>query len=414
MGFLRSFTIKSAETLARELNDPDLISNALFGQSQIYFESLGVYTDKDVPMSVGKIDSLNKSISLLEEALLYAPAVYITNCAIGLNYAAKKDFDAAEKFVRKGYELTTQIPDVLPLGLNVLSAYNICRGDYREAIQNATKSYTIASQWNKKDDMANASSILHYANKYMGNMGAALEAYEENIQLTNDLSDEERKIQLLYNQVELDTLLKEEQLKAAEKENALYFRTILITSFLLLLLTVLFIFYYLSYRKKRSAYRELVLKSQQWAEVQYENLIAQEKDTEVDTEEDGEEMQEHDLPESYDLELLQRIEKLMREEKAYVDSELTIDVVAKKLHENRYYVSHAINKCLLKNFNTYVNEYRIKEAIRLMSDAQAEKLSINEIAYDSGFNDRKNFYRVFKRNTGLSPSVFRNNLQQTN
>ncbi|MDL2266055.1 AraC family transcriptional regulator, partial [Parabacteroides sp. OttesenSCG-928-G21] len=111
---------------------------------------------------------------------------------------------------------------------------------------------------------------------------------------------------------------------------------------------------------------------------------------------------------------LQRIEKLMREEKAYVDSELTIDLVARKLHENRYYVSHAINKCLLKNFNTYVNEYRIKEAIRLMSDAQAEKLSINEIAYDSGFNDRKNFYRVFKKNTGLSPSVFRNNLQQTN
>jgi AraC-like DNA-binding protein len=299
---------------------------------------------------------------------------------------------------------------VYPLGLNVLSAYNICKGDYRQAIMNATESYDIAANWNKRGDMANASSILYYAYKYMGDMTNALAAYENYIQLTNDLSSEERQIQVQYNQVELDTRLKEEQLKAAEVQNGLYFRTILITTFLLLLLTALFISYYLSYRKKRSAYRELVLKSQQWAEVQTENLIIQEEENEAD--EDV--VEENELPESYDLELLQRIEKLMREEKAYVDSELTIDLVAKKLHENRYYVSHAINKCLLKNFNTYVNEYRIKEAIRLMSDAQAEKLSINEIAYDSGFNDRKNFYRVFKKNTGLSPSVFRNNLQQAN
>jgi len=76
---------------------------------------------------------------------------------------------------------------------------------------------------------------------------------------------------------------------------------------------------------------------------------------------------------------------------------------------NRTYISRAINQCTGKNFSTFINEYRIKEAILIMSE-DAEKYSFEGLGYEVGFNDRKTFYNAFKKITGLSPSDFRGNL----
>jgi tetratricopeptide (TPR) repeat protein len=103
------FYYKRGEAIAREINEPARVGDALFGQSQVYFSSLDIYTHKDEEMSKGKTDSLNRSISLLVEALAYIPDSYILNCALGLNYAAKKEFDVAEKYIRRGYELDTKL-----------------------------------------------------------------------------------------------------------------------------------------------------------------------------------------------------------------------------------------------------------------------------------------------------------------
>jgi putative ABC transport system permease protein len=65
-----------------------------------------------------------------------------------------------------------------------------------------------------------------------------------------------------------------------------------------------------------------------------------------------------------------------------------------------------------KNFATYVNEYRIKEAIRLLSENSNDTISYQNVAFDVGFNDQRNFNRVFKKMTGLTPSEFRNNLDR--
>jgi len=51
-----------------------------------------------------------------------------------------------------------------------------------------------------------------------------------------------------------------------------------------------------------------------------------------------------------------------------------------------------------------------KEAILLLSNFKYHHFSINGIAIDAGFSDRRNFYRVFKKATGLSPSEFVNHL----
>jgi AraC-like DNA-binding protein len=111
-----------------------------------------------------------------------------------------------------------------------------------------------------------------------------------------------------------------------------------------------------------------------------------------------------------DLLIMKEIEKLMLEDKLYRDTTLSVDLLAHKLKAKRYYISMTINRCMSKSFNTFINEYRIKEAIQLLSKNENNTFKIDSIAFDVGFNDRKSFHRVFKKMTGLSPTEFKRNI----
>jgi AraC-like DNA-binding protein len=123
-------------------------------------------------------------------------------------------------------------------------------------------------------------------------------------------------------------------------------------------------------------------------------------------------MVERTVPDKADYILMEAIEQLMNEQKLYKDSGVTLFSVAEKLKVSRNYVSNAINHCTGKNFNTYINEYRIKEAIHILSENQRSRLSVDDIASEAGFNDRHIFSRTFKKITGLSPTSFRNGLSR--
>jgi AraC-like DNA-binding protein len=76
------------------------------------------------------------------------------------------------------------------------------------------------------------------------------------------------------------------------------------------------------------------------------------------------------------------------------------------------YISKAVSRCTGKNFKTFINKYRAKETIRLLSEKDARNRSIDDIAFESDFNDRKTFHRIFKKTTGLTPSEFRKSAVQ--
>jgi YesN/AraC family two-component response regulator len=116
------------------------------------------------------------------------------------------------------------------------------------------------------------------------------------------------------------------------------------------------------------------------------------------------------VPDEADFTIMEVVERQMSEEKLYTDTTLSLDSLAQKLDIKRHYLSEAINRCTKKSFNTFINEYRIKEAIRLLSKSDAKNFSIDQIAFDSGFNNRISFHRVFKKITGLSPTEFRKNV----
>ena len=112
------------------------------------------------------------------------------------------------------------------------------------------------------------------------------------------------------------------------------------------------------------------------------------------------------LPTEKDKELKDRLLDLIEKEKVYLDQEINIFQLADQLNSNSKYLSQAINKGLNKTFIVFINEYRVKEARRLLTDEKFRHLTIESIAGDSGFNSVSAFNNAFKKFKGLTPSYY--------
>jgi AraC-like DNA-binding protein len=150
--------------------------------------------------------------------------------------------------------------------------------------------------------------------------------------------------------------------------------------------------------------RELVRKARQWANIAPVPAIA---DADEEPEPEGQ-FPKTIEPDETDRLLFAEIEQLI-DNGLYKESSLSLDMLAGKTNQNPTYISKAVSRCTGKTFKTWLNEYRIKEAVRLLSDKNNPNISIDALAFDSGFSDRTTFYRVFKKMTGISPTDFKKN-----
>lgn len=106
-------------------------------------------------------------------------------------------------------------------------------------------------------------------------------------------------------------------------------------------------------------------------------------------------------------------QKLVLEEKLYLNTKLSLDDVAARLVVSRYNLSHAINNYLGKSFLTFINELRLQAALQMMLNPNCPYKSINEIGKHAGFENRSSFYRASQRLTGLTPSELKEKQMKT-
>ncbi|MBK8567008.1 MAG: helix-turn-helix transcriptional regulator [Saprospiraceae bacterium] len=99
-----------------------------------------------------------------------------------------------------------------------------------------------------------------------------------------------------------------------------------------------------------------------------------------------------------------QIERLMADERLYLEPELTLSDLARRLQTNASLLSAAVNRAFGKNFNDFVNEYRVEEVKRLLEDPKAKHLSLLGIGLECGFNSKSTFNRAFRKVTGVAPS----------
>ncbi len=96
----------------------------------------------------------------------------------------------------------------------------------------------------------------------------------------------------------------------------------------------------------------------------------------------------------------------------FTRKDLTLEVVAKEMSTNRDYLSRAINENNLR-FTDIINKFRILEAIEILSDKKNPKsrYNLSVIASEVGFNSNSVFIEAFRKQTGMNPAQFRDNLQ---
>lgn len=113
-------------------------------------------------------------------------------------------------------------------------------------------------------------------------------------------------------------------------------------------------------------------------------------------------------PPVIDPALLGRLEKLMAVDRAYRREGLTIGALSAELDVPEYRLRQLINEGLgHRNFNAFLNRYRIEEAKAALADPEQKEVPVLTIAMDAGFQSIGPFNRAFKSATDLTPTEFR-------
>jgi AraC-like DNA-binding protein len=99
-----------------------------------------------------------------------------------------------------------------------------------------------------------------------------------------------------------------------------------------------------------------------------------------------------------------RARQVLLESKLYLDTELTVDRLAKRLTVPSRALSLAINQTKGMNVSQYVNDFRLDHAAALLAEGDG---SVAEVLDQSGFLTRSNFYREFQRRFGMTPAAYR-------
>ena len=334
---------------------------------------------------------------------------------MGYNQYLQGNYDAAIPLLRLAVEKITRQNDYPFISWAAIPLADIYlkKGDLAQAKKYATiaQEYHYKSKLPEKDSKMYA--VLSKYNTALGNIPLAF-AYLDST-LTASSRENENFSGLILMRIEqqhrtTDRQLYEKEL-IAEKLQVQHYRQIIYmvlitaTAIMIWLITL-----YYFYKKKQIAYQNIVRQSQRWANI---NMPAEEQPN--DTNEPQKDNPDEDEilftnsneQASYDIIIMESVKNAISAGKLYKQHNLTLDTLASITELNRYYISGAMNRCEGKHFNAFINEYRVKEAIHLISDKKNTSATIEEIAYGSGFNDRTSFYRSFKKITGLSPAEFR-------
>ena len=105
-----------------------------------------------------------------------------------------------------------------------------------------------------------------------------------------------------------------------------------------------------------------------------------------------------------DAEIVGRLQALMSEHRLYLDPDITVQRLARRLGLPSRNLSSAVNRTQGTNMSQYVNAFRLTYAVQLLVETNE---SVTKIATQSGFMTRSNFYREFQRAYEQSPTEYR-------
>ena len=283
------------------------------------------------------------------------------------------------------------------------------RGEYARAIPVLRQGIELSERSNNAVHRYKLYQRISEAETALGRYREALDYFKSYHSQADSIFNVERERSINELRVKYDAERQENMLRKSEIDLIRQQRRFQLLLLLLLFAVGISTVVYILYRRKDKMYKQIV--RQQYEFLKKEKKAAQPAMPPPDpispqTEKPSPDRDEHAVR---DAELFARIEYLMQTEGVYRQNDLTIERLAERLDTNRTYISRAINQQAGKTFSSYVNSYRIDEAVRRLSDVD-DDTPLKALAQMLGYNHLQTFYTSFQSAIGMPPSKYREKL----
>lgn len=373
--------------------------------------------------------------------------IFMSNYCMAMMCYVSKKYDQALYYADKSIDILKKSPNAERFTRELFSAYNIkgkiyiSMGKESEAIEslnnalelyssgitvNITETYLLfADLYYGRGEYLKALEILNNeidrcrqfdtflmlnelyrkaAEIYslVGNYAKAYEYYKVFHELTGEIFNMDKEYSMAelrakYNLGQYENRLQQQKIAVLKRNRQIMFLSIAL-AFSTILITLIWIY---NVRKDRY-YAKIV---QQYLEKASLNEQIKELENNNDLT-SANKYVSSSLSDIKSNDLYDRLRYVMEHDRAYRDSDLTIEKLAGMLDTNRSYLSRIINEKSGMNFNAYLNKCRIEEAINSIVDTHGQCL-LKTLAFDVGFKTTSSFYKAFMKETGIPPSAFR-------
>ncbi len=158
-------------------------------------------------------------------------------------------------------------------------------------------------------------------------------------------------------------------------------------------------------RKRRQLMEQTIAKLRE--ENQQKNDNAPVKEDNKEDKSKAEKYKNSNLTDEQKQQLLNDIREVMENNPKIFDLDFTQEQLATLVHSKSKYVSQVINELCLCNFSAFINECRIKEACQRINDVEHYgNLTIEAVSMSVGFKSRSTFNSAFRKFTGLTPGEY--------
>ena len=347
------------------------------------------YDRTKLPIEENNSTSYLKNVLYANLALVYISAGREKEATDAINMAFK-------------YAEDDIVEDYRGMFYYLCSNYYFKKGEYKTALEYIREFEELSTS-----NVIPNGDVLQIKSKIltaMGNFEGAHKVDREYIELTDSLNRKKlsQRVSELHTLHQVEKLEFQAEQKRLEVTNQRQFNIGLMVVVFLLACVILIIIRNLNRTKRKNRVLYQRIQSQEALESELkrkedalrDNLLSEDKTAE-DVETD---------------QIYLSLKELMKDEKNYIDPNVTRKGVATKLGTNERYLYETITKHLGLSFAEYINLLRLDYAREKMSQYLNE-LSLEDIAIMSGFGTRQTFHRLFRDRYGLSPSEFSNMLK---
>lgn len=106
-------------------------------------------------------------------------------------------------------------------------------------------------------------------------------------------------------------------------------------------------------------------------------------------------------------EMKERILNIIVMQKKYKDKNYSAKKLAEDLGTNTRYISAVVNVRFHMNYTSFINKFRIEEAMTILVDKRYQDLKMEEVSDMVGFSNRQSFYASFYKIMNMTPREYR-------